>query len=462
MLVLPLLTNWLSAILLAFLDGRKKRVGWLAVVALSLSVGLSIWLAVQVLQQGQMVIVTGGWPRGVGITLRADAVGAAFTVLTNSLLLVTLIYENLGGIDERPFPALILFLATGMNGLFVTGDVFDFYVFFEVSMTASFVLSTYGKGPQELRNAFNFTVVNLIGSAIFLGAVVAIYRVTGTLEMSFVSERIRQADPASVILIASMVFVAFGLKLGLFPFHFWLPTVYRGVRPVIAAILSGVLANIGSYGLLRFGADIFANEVHYAALVLVLLSTFSILYGGTQAIARKDNREVLAYSSISQAGYILLAITIGGPVGIAAAVLYAFMNAINKTLLFLSTGLTGWLVSAAFLIGAFSVTGLPPAPGFFGKASLFRAAIASPSQRIALILLIFIGSSLSFIYMFQAYQHTFWKKTTGVSNKQAESPFIQRIWVMAFACLILAAGLWPHPLIYFTQQAAMAILQKVP
>ncbi|MDQ3587560.1 MAG: oxidoreductase, partial [Actinomycetota bacterium] len=140
------------------------------------------------------------------------------------------------------------------------------------------------------------------------------------------------------------------MKLGLFPFHFWLPTVYTSASPGVAAMLSGAVANVGSYGLLRFGAAILPSELRFGAVVLLVLGTASILYGALQALSRRTASEVLAYSAIGQAGYVLVAIAIGGPVGLAAAVVYSVANALNKTLLFLSTALRGRLVGAAFAV----------------------------------------------------------------------------------------------------------------
>ena len=180
------------------------------------------------------------------------------------------------------------------------------------------------------------------------------------------------------MLIAVGFFVAFSVKLGLFPFHFWLPTVYTGARPAVAAILSGGLANIGAYGLLRFGGELLPDELDLAAGALIVIGGASIVYGGMLAISRRSASEMLAYSAIGQVGYVLVAIGVGGPVGFAAAILYTVVNALNKTLLFLTAQMRGAIVGAAFAIGALSVAGVPPAAGFVGKLELFRAAADDP------------------------------------------------------------------------------------
>ena len=170
----------------------------------------------------------------------------------------------------------------------------------------------------------------------FLLSVAGLYHVTGTLDMAQIAARVADVDPNAAILIAVGFFAAFSVKLGLFPFHFWLPTVYTGARPAVAAILSGGLANIGAYGLLRFGGELLPDELALARTALIVIGCASILYGGLLAVSRRTSSEMLAYSAIGQVGYVLVAIGVGGPVGFAAAILYTVVNALNKTLLFLT------------------------------------------------------------------------------------------------------------------------------
>ena len=453
MLVASLGVSWIAAVVLALVDGRRRAVAWAAVAALGAAFVLLAVLTGLVAEGGDREQVAGGWPAGVGITLRADPLGTIFALTSSGVLLAALAYEVIAGVRSRMFPALVLFLATGLTGLFLTADVFSFYVFFELSMIAAYVLSTYGDEPRQLAAGFIFAVVNLLGSFLFLLGIAAIYHVTGTLGMDAVAERIANVEPSAAILIAVVIFVAFGVKLGLFPFHFWLPTVYTSATPGVAAMLSGAVANIGSYGILRFGAGILPNELELGAVVLIILGTASIVYGALQATSRRTAREVLAYSAIGQAGYVLIAVGVGGAVGYAAAVVYAVVNSLNKTLLFLSVEVRGWLVGAAFAVGAFSVAGVPPAAGFFSKVELFRAGIDADSA--ALVLLIFLGGALSFVYMFQIYQRDFWR---GARSGEA-SPAALRAVPVAIAVLVVGLGLWPEPLLAAGRQAADVLLE---
>lgn len=456
MVVLPLGIAWFLAVLLAPLNGRRAWVGWLAVVGMAATFATTIWLAVNVFQAGPQEMVVGGWPAGVGIVLRADALGVVFATLSNGVLLAALSYEVITGVHERIFPAVVLFMATGLTGLFLTGDVFNLYVFFEVSMTSAFVLASYGKRPRETRAALIFAVVNLLGSTLLLSAIAALYHVTGTLAMREIAAWANTVEPNATLLIATIIFVAFSVKIGLFPFHFWLPPVYRDTWPSVAAILSGAIANIGSYGLIRFAAEILPREQQIGGTALLVLGAASIVYGAHQAVSVRTAGEALAYSSVSQAGYILVALGIGGPIGLAAAVLYAVVNALNKTLLFLATGVRGWLVGATFAIGAFSVAGVPPSVGFFGKAALFRAGIVV--DQVVIVALLFLGGALAFVYMFQIYQRDFWERESALPP----SRFAARALVFALAGLVVALGVWPEPLLAVSRQAATGLIGGHP
>ena len=449
LIVAPLAITWVAAAALALLDGRRRWVGWLAAAALAAATVSLAVLTVTVVDGDEVEqVVAGGWPAGVGIVLRADALGVVFALLALVVVLFALVHEVVAGVRTRGFPALMLFMATGLTGLFLTGDVFNFYVFFELAMISGYVLSAYGGETRHYGAAFIFAVVNLLGSFVFLIAVAAIYHVTGTLEMAVVGERMTEVDPSAAIMIAVGIFVAFGVKLGLFPFHFWLPAVYVGASPAVAAVLSGALANIGAYGLLRFGGELLSQELALGATVLIVIGSASVVYGAVQALSRRDAGEVLAYSAIGQAGYVLIALGVGGPVGYAAAVVYAIVNSLNKALLFLAAPLRGWLVGAAFVVGAFSVAGLPPTGGFLGKLELFRAGIDAGS--VALVGLLFVGGALSFVYMFQIYQYRYWRN----ERLSDPSPALLRAVALTLAAVVVVLGVWPEPLLLAGREAA--------
>jgi len=456
LLVLPVGIPWVLAALLAFLDGRERWVGVLGATGLAASLAALVWLALVVLRTGAVETVAGGWPEGVGITLRADALGVTFAGVSVIVVLVSLLYEVVLGVRWRAFPSLVLLVAAGLVGLFLTGDAFNFYVFFEISMTASFVLAGYREEDFQVRAAFVFAVVNLLGSVVFLIGIAALYGITGSLDMQTIAARTDSLEPRSVVVVGAVIFAAFCLKLGIFPFHFWLPAVYVGGHPPVAAILSGALANIGSYGLLRFGAGILPRELALGSGAVMVIGAASIVYGALQAISRRDTSEVMAYSAVGQVGYILLGLGVGGTVGLTAAVLYSVVNSLNKGVVFLAAGLRGPLAGAAFAIGAFSICGVPPAAGFIGKLAVFEAALSvgSPAVAAVLVVLVLSGSALSFLYCFQVYQRRF----LAPAGREKPDPLAARLLAFSLAAILVLLGLCPEPLIHLSDAASRVLL----
>jgi len=452
MMELPLGILWFGAVIVAMLDGTRRRNAVLSIVILASALVSTLVLGADVYRNGTQEMVVGGWEQGVGISLRIDTLGIIFAALSLAVLLAALVFETANGIKARIFPALVLFMGLGLTGVFFTGDAFNFYVFFEIAMISAYVLASYGETPRQFRSAFIFIVVNLLGSMLFLISIAALYHTTGRLDLVGIKAQVPLVAESPVVLISAVVFVAFGLKLGLFPFHFWLPAVYTSTRASVAAILSGALANIGSYGLIRFGADLLPRELEFGAPVLLVLGATSILYGGVQSISRHSANEVLAYSSIGQVGYIMVALAIGGDAGVFAAILYTVINGWNKALLFLAVSMRGWLVGTAFVIGAFSVAGVPPAAGFLGKVVMFRAAIEDASWSI--VALVLLGGGLSFLYMFQLYRRRFWI----AGEEEEESAHLPQVIVVGMAVGLLAIGLWPQPLLELTDQAVLGIM----
>lgn len=452
MIAVPLGILWFGGLALATLDGTRKRAGWLAVLVLAGAMFATMLVGISAYNNGTQSMAVGGWSMGIGITLRVDMLSIVFALLSQGVLLAALLFEVVNDVGARIFPALVLFMGLGLTGLVFTGDAFNFYVFFEISMISAYIMASYGESPRQFRAAFVFITVNLLGSVFFLIGIAAMYHTTGFLDMGRIRDQMPLVQENPAILTATIIFVAFSIKLGLFPFHFWLPAVYTGTRPSVSAILSGALANIGTYGLIRFGADIFPRELREAAPVLIALGTASIIYGAIQALSRHSTSEVLAYSAIGQVGYIMIALGVGGPAGYAAAVLYTVINSTNKALLFLSGSLRGWLAGAAFVIGAFSVAGVPPAAGFLSKMALFQVGIQDDQP--LLVALIFLGGALSFVYMFQIY-----RRRTAEIEAQETSPWGVQVVVVLLALVVLGLGIWPDPLLNLAERAAQSLPQ---
>jgi multicomponent Na+:H+ antiporter subunit D len=398
---LVLAVAWAGGAAIAFLDGRRRGVGEGAALVLAAVLALDLALLARLAHGGTLELVTGGWPAGIGIRLRADALAMLFASASQLVLLAVLVHELLGGVRHRTFPALLLFLSAGMHGLFLTGDAFNFYVFFELSMVSSFALASYGRHPAEVRATFVFVVVNLIGSVVFLAAVAALYHATGTLDLAALADESRRGE-RSLLLFGVLLFTAFLLKLGLFPFHYWVAVVYRDTRPAVAAALAGALANVGSYGILRFGAEALRPELESARGALLALGAVSALYGTLLALRRRIGAEIVAYASVAHAGYLLLALGIGGSAGKAALVLLVLSGSLDKATLFLTLDLPGASGRFAALAGGLSLAGLPLTLGFLGKLELLRAALGHARAGVLVPVLLAAGA-LGSVLVFRSW-----------------------------------------------------------
>ena len=310
-LALALVIPWAAGIVLALLDGRRRLVGWLAVAVLAANLAALVVARRPGPARGPG---RGDHRRLAGRRRDHAARRRARRPVRRALVAGAARRDGPRGARRRAragLPRAGRAAGAGLSGVFLTGDVFNFYVFFELSMTAAYILATYGGTRRELGAALVFTAVNLLGTFVFLLSVAGLYHVTGTLDMARAAARLADVDPNAAILIAVGFFAAFSVKLGLFPFHFWLPTVYTGARPAVAAILSGGLANIGAYGLLRFGGELLPDELALASTALIVIGCASIVYGGVLAVSRRTSSEMLAYSAIGQVGYVLVAIGVG-------------------------------------------------------------------------------------------------------------------------------------------------------
>jgi multicomponent Na+:H+ antiporter subunit D len=402
----------------------------------------------------------GNWVAPFGIALVGDALslfmlGLAALVSLGALAYAVLYVDDYG--QRLTFHPLYHFMMVGVSGSFLTGDVFNLFVWFEVMLMSSYVLVLFYGGREHTRAALNYVVLNLLGSAVMLVAIGGLYATTGTLNMADLARRL--ADPAAygvnvlpVLGLAAVLFSVFALKAGIVPFQFWVPAAYRAAPAPVTAMLAGVVKKVGVYAIVRLYFTVFAAASLPTALsfpglagdstlaffgpVLFLMATASIVLGGVGAVGRDDLDSVLAFSSISQVGFIVLPLAVAATVpavrvlGVAAGLVYAFNHGLAKSLLFLvagtvreSVGSTEFadlggiagrspLLSATFFVGALSLIGVPPLSGFFGKFLVFdvaaRAFATSATGAVATLAVALLGAVLTIAYYTRAWNAAFW------------------------------------------------------
>lgn len=434
----PLVVCWLAGAALLPFDGRTRWASALAAVVVFAAFVADAGALWRLLSTEQRIwdTITGDWPQGIGIRLRVDGISLFFATVCTGILAAVMLHETIAGIESRLFPALLLLLAAGLQGAFFTADLFNFYVFFELSVVSSFALAAYGYGAAQIRATFLYIVLNLLGSVLFLMGVAAAYHITGTLDLQQIASVSPQAR-GLLVLPASLLFAALILKLGLFPFHGWIPVLYSHARPAVVAALAGALANLAAYGLLRFGFTAFAGARREAVLLLLLLGSAAIIYGALLAAYRRRPAEIAAYSSIMHAGQVVVAIGIGGRAGVVAALLIVLAGSFDKATMFLALDAPGRSRRIGSLVAAASTAGFPPTLGFIAKVFLVYAAVSNPTHHWVVAVII-LGAIVELGAVFR-----FWRLLQEPVIPPLRSSGIA---VATLAVVSLLAGVLPGPI----------------
>ncbi|MCS7133552.1 MAG: cation:proton antiporter, partial [Candidatus Caldarchaeum sp.] len=427
---LPVLVPFVTGVLMLPLyrsSGVQKAV---ALAGKVITFVFSSYLLYVVWNDGIVVYTVSGWPPPPGIILVADLLSSVFVVMTVGIFLASLVY-GLAYIEEESrrvsYLPLVFFLLAGINGAYLTGDIFNLFVFLEVTL-----LATYGlvliRDPdgivtrrEKMEAVFKFLILNLLGAASMLVAVSIIYADTGTLNMAELSRRIAELRSNGVTHVetaAFLLFATFGLKAALTPFHFWLPDLHPSAPIPIHAILSGVVIKVGAYALIRLHTLLFPGLPLLTSLTIVL-SLATIFVGGFLALGQSDIKRLLAYSSVSQMGFIILALAVGGQKAVAASVFFAVNHAIIKTMLFLTAGTvihitkTAYLpklgglsnhstfLTSAFFVGAMAITGVPPMNGFVSKFLVFQLLLEN--GLLVVFIVAFLGALMTLFYSFRPF-----------------------------------------------------------
>ena len=513
--VAPMLAA-LGAIMATLLTRSRPRlqraVSVLGAVAYAGAVALAVHAAVLGAgAPGAVSYQVGNWPAPFGITLVLDGLSAFMLVVAATVALPAIAVSvrfldraNQGVFYHPLFHLLVL----GVTGAFLTGDLFNLFVWFEVMLMTSFVFVAFYGNAQHTAAAFRYLVLNVVGSVTFLVAVGGLYATVGTLNMADMSRRLSDAggygvDPLPVTGLAALLLATFALKAGLVPFQFWVPGAYRAAPLPVAAMLAGATKKVGIYAIVRLYFTVFAGAtvpldlpavggttpLAVLAPVLLVMGAASVLLGGLGAVASPSLEELLAYSSIGQVGFIAVPVAIAAAadsaalrrLGLLAALVYALHHAVAKGLLFLSAatvrGATGTnrladlgglgrqspVLSSAVFVGLLSLIGIPPLSGFFGKFLVLdvatTGAAAGGASAVAVLLVLLCGALLTIVYASRAWIGGFWGARSERVRTATTDP-VQVAVLVAVAALVVAVGLGFDPVLEFAGRAADAALDR--
>lgn len=430
---------YLTACLLIALTRIKYRqyAYPMAVIAATLSSAISVGMLYHVIRHGTMHYYFAGWPPPIGIEYVVDPLSGFIVMIINivaAIVLVHSLHVNKLEMVRKvvPYYAVVMLLMLGLNGIVLTGDFFNLFVFLEISSLASYALIAVGERGSAFA-AFRYLILGTVGAALYLFGLGFLYVITGSLNMADIGAIIPllqlQNDAALIMALVLMV-VGIGIKMAIFPLHGWLPDSYALAPSTSSALIAPIGTKVASYALIRtlffaFGVDLVSREIPIL-LVLGWLSAVGIIYGSIIAIAQSELKRMLAYSSVAQVGYIGLGISMASPLGLIGAILHVLNHAFMKACLFLVAAnlrvhmghsdiskfdnsyrvKMPWTM-AAFTVAAISMIGLPPLAGFFSKWYLVLATIEN-SQWIFLGAIL-VSSLLNAVYFFRVIEKVYLK-----------------------------------------------------
>jgi multicomponent K+:H+ antiporter subunit D len=464
--VVPAMVAGIIVLALRF-DSLLQRIASIASTAACLAVG--IVLLVQAASGAVEVYELGNWPAPFGIVFVVDRLSALMVVLTCALALFVLLYA-LDGWDQRGrhFHALFQFQLMGLNGAFLTGDLFNLFVWFEVLLIASYGLMLHGSGAERLKAGTHYVIVNLAGSTLFLVGVAFVYGVTGTLNMADLAVKIPEVPAADQAILQTggiILLIVFGIKAALVPVHFWLPATYSATSAPVAALFA-VMTKVGGYAIIRlytlaFGGD--AGEAAWLAEAWLLpLALLTIVIGVVGALAARSLRWLVAFAVIGSMGTLLVAVAVFEEKAMAGALYYLLHSTLIGAALFLlaelvaerrghdgdSLGLKplpaqGDLMSGLFFLAALAMAGLPPLSGFIGKLLILDGVRHSGSAPL-IWATILITSLLIIVALARAGSLVFWKsraiEATTESKELAERAY-PALPIVVVAALIASTAL---------------------
>lgn len=416
----------------------------------------------------------GAWPAPLGIVLVADCLSAAMVLVTAVVGLMVAVYAASAGTGKFRgyFAPLYQALLLGVNGSFLTGDLFNLYVWFEVMLMSSFVLVALPGGRAQLEAAFKYLTLNFIASAFFLVGLGVLYGIVGSLNMADLATKLATEEDTDLVLSSAVLFlVAFGIKAGVFPFYFWLPSSYHVTPTPVAAIFAGLLTKVGVYACMRVFTLVYAGQQEFLAWVLLPIGILTMVTGVFGAASQFFIPRILSFHIISQIGYMIVGLAMFTRGALAATVFYIIHHIIVKSNLFLIGGIigrrtgtqalkqTGGLYEKAplfallFLVPAMSLGGIPPLSGFFAKFLLVREGL---EQGYGWVMAIALAVGLLTLYsMIKIWNEAFWKSAPlGERQPDRRVPIGMLAPVFLLACCTLLFGIFPSVFMDYSIRAA--------
>ena len=471
----PILVPLITAVLTVLLHRQPRAQLAASIAGAAVLLGCALWLTDHVMANGDVAVAMGSWPLPFAIEIVADRLSIVMVLVTAVMGTGVLVYQ-LGSphavhASDMMHP-LVHGLLAAVCGAVLTADLFNLYVWFELMLITVLGLLVAHDRLRNLEAAFKYFALNLLGTLLFLAAVALLYGATGQLNFSALGEASQRADLQDAIPVyIAMLYAAFLLKAAAFPLYFWLPASYHSLPAPLLALVGGLITKVGVYVMLRLTGEVFIDQptVFYEALGWIAIVT--MVSGVLGAAYHWDLRRILAFHIISQIGYLLLAVAMATPAGGSAGLFFMIHNILAKATLFLIAGMM-WqaaghydlrrigglypaspLLAVMFLIAAFSLVGVPPSSGFWGKFLLVQEAFVQGHYAWGGFALA-VGV-LTLYSMVKIWLEGFWKphpqgEAIAVNTNATGASYLV---VLILAGLLVAMGVYPEPLIQYTNEA---------
>lgn len=460
LIVIPLLAAPITAVL------PGKRLPWLMATAVSwLVLALAVSVVWRVGAEGFVSYAVGNWPPPWGIEIRIDTLNAIVLLVVSGIGAVVMPFAGQSApaeIDHRRlslFYSLLLLTYTGLLGITVTGDIFNMFVFLEISSLSSYALIALGRDRRALTAAYQYLIMGTIGATFFLIGVGLLYSITGTLNIADLASRLppvlmtRTAETALSFIVAGV-----GLKLALFPVHLWLPNAYTYAPSAVSAFIAATSTKVAVYVLIRVLFTVFGADFSFARMplqpILIALSVTGIFVTSLMALTQLDAKRLLAYSSVAQIGYMVIGLALATAAGLTAAIIHLFNHALMKGALFMALGAVAYRIGStriqemsglgrampwtmsAFAIGGLSLIGVPLTAGFISKWYLIVAALELGWWWLAVAVL--VASLIAVMYVWKVVEAAWFRELPESRRDIGEAPLslLVPVWV------VVGANIW--------------------
>ena len=478
-LVLPILVPLTTAAILLLAPKRPLLQRWVALTGSILLLGTTLMLFRRVEGEGIQVLQVSGWPAPFGITIVADLLAAMLVVMVG-VVGVAVTAAAFAGVDPRResfgYHPLIQILLMGVSGAFLTGDLFNLYVWFEVMLVASFVLMALHRTSAQVEAAFKYVTINLIASSIFLTALGLLYGVAGTLNMADLARLWPTTRTPGVDMVLAVLFViAFSIKAGLFPLFFWLPASYHTPPAAIGAVFAGLLTKVGVYALMRVFTLLFQGAAPALFTLLLVMSVATMVIGLVAALNERDFRRILSFNLVAHIGYTTASLSLLTPAALAGSIFYVLHHIVVIANLFLVSGVllrlrrttdmiglggmyrTQPVFSVLAMVPIFSLAGVPPLSGFLGKLAILEGVFDAGAYWVGVMVLV-VGL-LTLLSMGRTWTDAFWRPAeTAVDMTTPGTPLLIAISGLSLVTLAITFG--AGPLFELTSRAAHQLLQR--